>query len=144
MKTQIKRLFITLSMIIFVVNVHAQNQVATELLNNPQKQDEIFNAILDNHDLMMKFMAKMKENKHAMSMMKSHSSMDETNHGEMKMMMDNMMNMAENDSSMCRNMMKMIMEKPNMMKMMMEKMHEKDMMDKNTMMKNKEIMQKEK
>ncbi|GAI70916.1 unnamed protein product, partial [marine sediment metagenome] len=107
---------------------------------------EIFNIILNDHELMIDFMKAMKGNKHAMIMMKeNHQIMG--NEGKMEMksghqmmgmmkdnpemmqkMMGNMMDMSEQDSTIRQKMADMMTEHPQMMQMCMQKMKEKGMM----------------
>jgi len=131
----------------------AQEKNIAELLSNSETRSEIFNSILNDHQLMMDFMAAVKDNDHAMMMMQADSAkmgnssmggmnksgehqmmgmksdnsemmqqMMKENPEMMQKMMGNMMDMCEQDSTMCNNMANMMSEHPHMMQMSMQKM----------------------
>lgn len=142
-----KTLALIFSMMTFLaINSFGQNADVKELLEKQETRTEIFNIILNDHELMMDFMKAMKGNKHAMIMMKeNHQIMG--NEGKMEMksghqmmgmmkdnpemmqkMMGNMMDMSEQDSTIRQKMADMMTEHPQMMQMCMQKMKEKGMM----------------
>jgi len=131
--------FIFLLMPFWTLNNLAQNTDVTGLLDKPETRTEIFNTILNDHQLMMEFMNAMKKNDHAMMMMKENSSImgDDSKgdmemgdeHHMMRMMMDSMMVMCEQDSIMCNEMIDMMSEHPHMIQMSMQKIKEKSMME---------------
>lgn len=59
-------------------NGYGQTNKATQLLKNKEERIETFNAILNNHELMVDFMDAMKGNEHAMMMMKGNNQMVNT------------------------------------------------------------------
>ena len=123
-----------------------------DVLNNPEKRDEIMTAIAADRDLMHEMMRHMMRNDHAMQMMIGSDTLRNRmmggKHGMSMMkqngqMMGQMMQMADGDSVMCKNMMGMMMKRPAMMGMMMDMMHEKGMMDKNCVMRGKQMLSEE-
>lgn len=110
----------------------AQSQTAQQLLKDKNKKQEIFSAIINDSALSKEFMgAMMKDAKCCKRMMgddgmmkmmmndstKMHNMICESK--EMQgMMMKQMMDMCAKDTSMCKNMMQMMKEKPDMMQMM--------------------------
>ncbi|WP_228850497.1 hypothetical protein [Aegicerativicinus sediminis] len=93
-----------------------------QLLDNPDTREEIFEAIVGNHNQMMLFMETMQSNEHAMQMMQGN-----------QMMMGNMMkgdgmHMMMTDSVMMHNMMEKMMANKSMMGSMMQMMNENGMM----------------
>ena len=148
-----KALIMLVSMMTFLsLNSPAQSKKVNRLLDKQETRTEIFNNILNNHELMMEFMQAMKGNEHAMMMMKSSSPMTgkskdmgmngdhpmmgnsnmmgsmKDNPEMMQKMMSNMMDQCQNDSVMCNKMADMMTDHPQMMKMCMQKMKEKGMM----------------
>jgi hypothetical protein len=143
-----KTLAIIFSMVAFIAfSGYGQSADIKGLLDKPETRTEIFNTILENHELMTEFMKNMKGNEHAMMMMEEDSKMI-GHDGEMEMkedhkmmemmkkdpemmqkMMSNMMEMCKQDSAMCCNMANMMTENPEMMHMKMPKMKMKEMMD---------------
>jgi hypothetical protein len=148
-----KTLTIAFSMMMFLtLNSYGQDKKITNLLEKEKSRTEIFNAILNNRELMMDFMQAMKGNEQAMTMMKENNqmmgmgnNMETGNHSKMmdhnkmmsmmkenpemmQKMMANMMDKCEMDSAMCSNMANMMTDHPKMMKMCMQKMKEKGMM----------------
>tara|TARA_R110001592_G_scaffold64751_6_gene198896 strand:+ start:499 stop:987 length:489 start_codon:yes stop_codon:yes gene_type:complete len=133
-----------------------QTEVST-MLENEETRDEVYVAIVADHEYAQELMAKMMEDDHTQMMMKGNGDMMNmmmSDNADMKTMMkenpemmhgmmSNMMNMADSDSSMCSQMMTMMKDKPNMMGQMMDMMHKEGMKDKETLMKNKEKMEKE-
>lgn len=119
-------------MTILAFSSFGQNASINELLEKPVSRNEIFNAILSDHNLMMDFKKAMKGNEHAMMMM------NETNHmmsqeGKVEMthehqmmdhskMMAKMIEMCKQDTAMCNKMVIMMAEHPDMMKKCMQKM----------------------
>lgn len=132
------------------LNGYSQTTKANDLLKNKETRNETFNAILNNHELMMEFMDAMKGNEHAMMMMKGNNQMmndngksdmhqehQNMNHDQMmskmnenpemmQKMMGNMMEMCEKDSAMRCKMADMMTQHPKMMNTMMQKMKGKD------------------
>lgn len=88
------------------------------LLQNTETKNEIFSAVIKDHNMMMSFMEKMQGNEHAMQMMQGN-----------KKMMDMMMK----DSLMKNNMMHSIMKDGNMMGDMMKMMNKEGMMSEDCM-----------
>lgn len=95
------------------------------LLQNTETKNEIFSAVIKDHNMMMSFMENMQGNEHAMQMMQGN-----------KMMMGNMMKgkgmqMMIQDEAMMGNMMQMMHEKGMMsaecMQSMMQMMNDKGM-----------------
>ncbi|MFO7934042.1 MAG: hypothetical protein R6U78_08170 [Bacteroidales bacterium] len=71
-----KRLAIIISMTAFVAfSSFSQDTGARELLSKQEIKKEIFNTILNDHQLMTEFMEAMQENEHAMAMMKERNQM---------------------------------------------------------------------
>ena len=130
-----KTLVIIFSMVAFIAfSGYSQSADIKGLLDKPETRAEIFNTILENHELMMEFMKNMKGNEHAMMMMEEDSKMTghdgETEMKEGHQMMDHakMMEMCKQDSVMCCNMANMMTGNPEMMQMKMQKMKLKGMM----------------
>ena len=92
MKTNVKQILMSLA-ILLVVTVNGYAQEKTIDLNSPEVRTQVFDQILNDHQLMMDFMAKMNTNDHAMNMM-----------------MGNMMKCCDTDSSACKNMSAMMAE----------------------------------
>jgi len=153
MKKILKPLFTLVFFTIIIAACQPQADVSA-ILGNEETQNEIYEAIVADHGYSQEMMAKMMEDDHTQMMMKGNGemmsmmmsdnedmkAMMKDNPEMMQGMMGNMMNMAESDSSMCANMISMMKDKPNMMGQMMDMMHKEGMMDKETMMKNKEMM----
>lgn len=138
---------------VLVFNVNGQNTDVKAFLDNQETRTEIFNAIVNDHQLMMDFMKMAKENEHGAMMMrnvenhqmnkmepKKDSMMDmmKGNPEMMQKMLGNMMEMCEKDSVMRSQMANMMTEHPEMMKMCMQKMKEKGMMNPDGKMMNME------
>lgn len=68
MKT-IVAIFVTVVTLSF--NANSQDKKVQAILDSPEQRTEVFNAILNNHELMMEFMTAMKGNEHASMMMKN-------------------------------------------------------------------------
>ncbi|MDF1573343.1 MAG: hypothetical protein P1P82_17170 [Bacteroidales bacterium] len=158
-----KAITIFISMLtVLVLNVNGQNTDVKGLLDNQDTRTEIFNAIANDHQLMMDFMQVAKKNEHGAMMMRNaenhemgkmepekggmmemndeHQMMDmmKDNPEMMQKMMGNMMQMCEKDTAMRSQMVNMMTEHPEMMKMCMQKMNEKGMMHPDGKMMNKE------
>jgi len=105
-----------------------------ELLKDPEKREEIMNAIASDHQMMNSMMEHMMKNDHAMQMMGDNHRMMKHMMGVMKdssvanMTMENMMGMMRSDSTMQHKMMGMMSQNKGMMRNMMQKMHAKGMM----------------
>ena len=145
-------IFITM-LTVLVFNVNGQNADVKSLLDNQETRTEIFNAIAEDHQLMMDFMQVAKENEHGAMMMRNtenhqmkkieskesgmmhkndeHQMMEmmKDNPEMMQKMMGNMMEMCKKDTVMRNQMINMMTEHPEMMKMCMQKMKEKGTMD---------------
>ena len=89
-----------------------------QVLEKENSRQEVFQAILDNHDYMTDFMNVMQNNDHAMTMMQGN-----------QMMMGHMMQ----DSSMVNTMMQKMLSNKTMMAHMMQMMTNKGMMSKDCM-----------
>lgn len=135
MKTKIKYLLAAGFITLFSVQAYSQGKSAEAMLQDPQKQEEIFSTIMKDEQMMDKFMNKMMENTKgdsSMNMMMMCKKMmgDEKMMGMMmddpemmKMMMKSMMDKTENDSSMCSMMGNMMMNDDHMKNMMKDKMN---------------------
>lgn len=66
---------IFLLMPFWALNSFGQNADVAGLLDKPETRTEIFNTILNDHQLMMEFMNALQENNHAMMMMKDKPEM---------------------------------------------------------------------
>ena len=89
------------------------------VLNTKEGRDQVFSAIVNDHEMMMEFMGKMMDNDHAKNMMMGNKNM-------MNMMMGNkdMMNMMMGNKDMMNMMMGKMMSNGGMMNQMMKKMVE--------------------
>lgn len=132
------------AVILLIATLSACQQQAdiNSLLENETSRNEIYAAIVADHEYSQELMAKMMEDNHTLMMMKGNSDMMNmmlsNNEGMIEMMkqnpelthgmMSNMMNMAESDSSMCTHMMAMMKDKPTVMKQMMGMMHKDGML----------------
>lgn len=125
-------LFALIAVCTMLLSNCAQSQTAQQLLKDKNKKQEIFSAIINDSALSKEFMGAMMKNPQCckrmmgddgmMKMMmndsaKMHSMMHE-NKDMQDMMMKQMMDMCEKDTSMCKNMMQMMKQKPGMMQMM--------------------------
>ena len=116
---------------IWAVNSLAQEKEVTDLLSNSESRTTIFNEILNDHQLMMDFMDAIKDNPHAMMMIRSDSAMmGNSAMGGKHMnwdnqMMGNMMDMCDKDSTRCEHMAEVMSEHTHMM-MDMQKTKEKE------------------
>jgi hypothetical protein len=142
------------SLLILALSACQQQGDVSKMLENEESRNQIYEAIISDNEHSKQLMQAMMEDDHTQMMMKGNGEMMRmmmSDNENMKAMMKdnpemmqgmtgNMMNMAESDSSMCANMISMMKDKPNMMAQMMEMMHKEGMMDKETMMKNKEMM----
>jgi hypothetical protein len=136
-------------------NGYSQNVDVKGLLDKPETRTEIFNAIVGDHELMMKFLEVVKENEHASMMMHDennpmnkmeskewmsemsgnqqlmdHSemmSMMKDNPEMMQKMMVNMMDMSDRDSTIRGKMADMMIQHSQLMQMCMQEMIEKGM-----------------
>ena len=125
-----KKTAIILSTLFLVTfNGISQKVEVKGLLEKPETRSEIFNTILNDHQLMMEFMQEMKGNEHASMMMQNEKpqmgEMMGSNPDMMKKMMGNMMDMCEKDSVMRSTMVDMMTQHPEMMKCMKQKMEDK-------------------
>ena len=65
---------IFIAVLLFTVNGFSQSSNVKALLDNQETKTEVFNAILNDHQLMSEFMTAMKGNKHATMMMQNSKS----------------------------------------------------------------------
>jgi hypothetical protein len=103
-----------------------------KILENQETKNELFNAIIENHDHMTEFMETMQNDKHALQMRKENKMIMH------KMMEGQGMQMMMNDSTIIKSMMNNQMMKQRMMQEMMSdstqmkgimhKMHQEGMM----------------
>jgi len=71
-----KTLALFISMMTFwTMNIFGQSDDVNKLLENQETRTEIFNSILNNHELMTDFIHAMNNNSHAMMMMQQNSTM---------------------------------------------------------------------
>ena len=132
----------------WTLNSYGQNNKINGLLEKPETRTEIFNAIMNNHELMMEFMQSMKQNDHAMMMMQENNMM--SHDGNMMMnnqmmghnmmshdpkLMGQMVSVYMNDSVACEQLTDSIMTHRGMMNMMMRKMYKNGMLDQNEVQK---------
>lgn len=98
------------------------------MLENAESKDQVFAAILEDHELMTEFMDKMMSNEHAVMMMKGNQKM-------MDMMANegNMMQMMKDRPEMMHQMMSGMMKDGNMMGHMMQMMQQEGMMSEECM-----------
>jgi len=147
-----KTLALTLTMItLLTFNGLGQSKEIKTLLDKPETRKEVFNTIMNDHELMMDFMNQMKGNQHAKMMMNENSQMKpqdvkmdmkgdhqmmghenmmnmmKNNPEMMQKMMSNMMEMCEKDSTMRDRMTDMMAQHPEMMQKCMQMMNEKGM-----------------
>ena len=122
MKRFIKFSLLTGIVLVSIFNSDLQAQDKSEaqaMLQNKEKKEQVFNAIIDNPELKKEMMQRMmksaKKDSSACEMM-SNMMMDD-NH-MMDMMMSGMMDKAESDDGMCKKMCMMMMESDKMMNMM--------------------------
>jgi len=121
--------FVTLA---FVYGCQNKPMDIDSMLENETTRDQVFEKIVNDQDLVTEFMAEMKENMEAMKMMgenkgmmmdmmgdKDHMmTMMKNNPEMMTNMMGNMIDMAEEDSTMCANMISMMGQKEHIMQQM--------------------------
>jgi hypothetical protein len=97
-------------MAFFIFNSFAQNVNVKELLEKPETRTEIFDAILNDHELMMDFKKAMKGNEHAIMMMTGNNQMMsqegkvEMNGGHQMMDHSDMMGMMKDNPEMMQKM----------------------------------------
>lgn len=103
-------------------NLQAQDKTGTaEMLQNKEKKEEVFKAIVENPELkkeMMQHMMSNAEKDSASCKMMGNMMMDDAH--MMDMMMNGMMEKAESDDGMCKKMCMMMMDNDKMMNMMDE------------------------
>ena len=124
MKTTV---FILSMLTVFTICGFGQNSNIPELLNKKDTRTEIFNTIMNDHDLMMDFIDAMKGNQHAMMMMKGNNMMgqDEEMRNEGSMEHGNQMMEHGNQTVDHAQMMQMLKDDPTLMKDMMGVMMER-------------------
>jgi hypothetical protein len=124
MKTTV---YILSMLTVFAISGFGQKSNTPELLENKNTRSEIFNTIMNDHELMMDFISAMKNNQHAMMMMKGSNMMghDEDmghegnmahghqmmEHGQQTMDHAQMMQMLKNDPALMEDMMGVMMER---------------------------------
>lgn len=118
-----------ITLIILLVTFSAVDGLAQEkdiagLLNNTETKSEIFNTILNDHQLMMDFMDAMKSNDHAMMMMRENAAMmgNQSMEGMHMNGEHKMMGMNNDNSEMMHQMMGMMKENPELIPEMMSNM----------------------
>ncbi|MCF8308841.1 MAG: hypothetical protein K9I68_07535 [Bacteroidales bacterium] len=145
--------FLLVTTVFLALSSFGQKANVDKLLEKQETRTEIFNTIMNDHELMMDFMDAMQDNEHAMKMMRNKGHMM-GNQGDMPMqgghmmnqsqmqqmmkenpqqmhqMMGNMMDMYAEDSATRSTMMKQMKQHPDMMNMMMNHMHGDKMMHK--------------
>ena len=124
-----------LFVILFTVAVScSDNKSAKNILDNPEKQDEVLTVIAKDSSLLAKLHNKVKsENKmnstgHSAMMKSCMSMMDDPE--MMSMMMDDMMMRCEQDTAMASMMCDKMMNSTNMRSMMEDRIHKDMKMDK--------------
>ncbi|WP_159518495.1 hypothetical protein [Sunxiuqinia indica] len=55
----------------FALSSNAQSKKVAKIMDNPEARIEVYNNIMNNHELMLEFMEMMKGNEHAMMMMQN-------------------------------------------------------------------------
>ncbi len=142
-----KSIAIIFSMLTFLaLSSNAQSKKVAKIMDSPEARIEVYNNIMNNHELMLEFMEVMKGNEHAMTMMQNgnlhngemnakkgmaetkcnHQMMDHAN--SIGMMKDNpevktaMMEKCNANSNM-HNMAEMMAQNPEMMKTCMKQMN---------------------
>ncbi len=108
MKTGIQLILMSLVILLMTTGTGFSQEKKIDL-KSPEVQYQVFNQILNDHQLMQDFMGKMKANDHAM-----------------KMMMSDMMMKCDMDASMCKNMTAMIAEHDKILKQLGKTLDEKD------------------
>lgn len=98
------------------------------MLKNAESKDQVFAAILEDHELMTEFMNKMMSNEHAVMMMKGNQQMMDMMAAE-----GNMMQMMKDRPEMMQQMMSGMMKDGNMMGHMMQMMQQEGMMSEECM-----------
>ena len=120
-------LLTTLMVLILSTAGFAQNKAVDNVLENQENKTELFNAIQNDHQLMMEFMQNMHGNQHAMMMWKNNQMMgqqgEEMNQQHQMMGQGHMMG-TDGDYPMMdkSSMMDMMHNNPEMMQMMMNNM----------------------
>jgi hypothetical protein len=100
-----------------------QDKEIKSLFDNSEKKTEIFNTILNDHNLMMEFMDAMKNNDHAMMMMQNSSMMGNSSSGGMQMSGEHhMTGEMGNENETVQHMMGVMKDNPEMMPEMMGNM----------------------
>lgn len=108
MKTRFNS-FLTVLVILMMTSVAGFSQEKKVDLRSPEVQKEVFNQILTDHQLMMNFMEQMNKSENAM-----------------KMMMGNMMNCCNADSSTCKDMSAIVAEHDKVLQQMGKYLDEKE------------------
>lgn len=96
-----------------------QDHKAADMLKNEIQKKEIFSAIVNDDQLSSAMMDSLM-NRHSEKMMSMMHSMMKDDQKMQMGMMNQMMEMADKDTTMCGNMMQMMMQKPNL-KIQLEK-----------------------
>jgi len=119
-----KTLALIISAVTFwTLNIYGQSDNVNELLEKQGTRTEIFNSILNNHVLMTEFIHAMKNNDHAMMMIRSDSAMMvKSSMSGMHSSGEHQMMGMNNNSEMMNQMMNMMKEHPEMVHQMMGNM----------------------
>lgn len=119
---------LTISMVLILsLSSFAQSETVDKVLKNQESKTELFNAIQNDHQLMMEFMQNMHGNQHAMMMWKNDKMMGqqgkEMNQQHQMMGQEHMMGEDSDYPMMDKSsMMNMMHNNPVMMQMMMNNM----------------------
>jgi len=117
---------LTISMVLVLsLSSFAQSETVDKVLKNQESKMELFNAIQNDHQLMMEFMQNMHGNQHAMMMWKNDQMMGQNKEMNQHQMMGqgNMMGSGSEHPMMDKNgMMQMMHNNPEMMQKMMNNM----------------------
>ena len=118
-------LLTTLMVLILSIGSFAQNEPVDKILKNQESKTELFNAIQNDHQLMIEFMQNMHGNEHAMMMWKNDQMMGKDKEMNQHQMMGegHMMGTGSKHQMMDKsNMMEMMHNNPEMMRVMMSNM----------------------
>jgi len=116
-------LFISL-MTFWTLNSYGQSEDVNKLLENQKTRTEVFNSILNSHEMMTEFIHAMNNNSHAMMMMQQNSTMMGNQTGTAGQMgsSSHMGMMGENHQEMMNQMMGYLNENPELIPQMMGNM----------------------
>jgi hypothetical protein len=118
-----KLILLSLAAIIIIWIGCSQQADVSSMLKNAETKDNVFSAILDDHEMMTEFMNKMMSNEHAMMMVQGNNEM-------MGMMMGegNMVKMMKDKPEMMHNTMSGMMKDGTMMSHMLQMMQQEGTM----------------